>query len=123
MLVIDDDKQVVKLIRNNEYEVVTASTGVEGIEKHRAHPADVVITDMLSPGIQGTETIASLRREFPELKIIAMTSAALEDMNDFLKAAREYGATYGFQKPFRLEEMLDAVNQIILENANRISTD
>lgn len=127
ILIIDDEVQVVEMLRSlyesNDFEVDTALDGQEGLDAYRKQPADVVIVDIRMPGKEGLETITEFGRELPEAKMIAITGAPLEAMNNFLQLARAQGAIYAFRKPFRLVEILDAANQIILESAQHVSTD
>ncbi len=54
-------------------EVEGAANDVQGLALQRARPADVIVTDIFMPEMEGIETIHDLRREFPEAKIIAMS--------------------------------------------------
>ncbi len=127
ILIIDDEVQVVEMLRSlfesNGFEVDTALGGQEGLDAYKKQPADVVSVDMIMSDQEGSETISEFRRDYPEAKMIAITGAPLEAMNDFLHLARAQGAIYAFRKPFRLVEILDAVNQIVLENAQHVSRD
>jgi two-component system, chemotaxis family, chemotaxis protein CheY len=55
------------------YHVTEACDGKEVLQHDRLAPADVVIMDILMPDQDGLETIATLRREFPNVKVIAIT--------------------------------------------------
>jgi CheY-like chemotaxis protein len=78
----------------------------------RARPADVIITDIFMPEKDGIETIHELRREFPSVQIIAMTGR--ESLTDFdaFEVARELGAAKTFKKPFKLDDLVAAVNEL-----------
>ena len=64
----------VPLIVKARYKVAEAPGGREGIARYRQEPADVVITDILMPEKDGLEVIRELKREFPDVKTIAMSS-------------------------------------------------
>ncbi|HEX6265415.1 MAG TPA: response regulator, partial [Burkholderiales bacterium] len=89
-----------------------ASNGARGLELQRARPADVIITDIFMPEKDGIETIQELRREFPGVQIIAMTGR--ESLTDFdaFEVARELGAVKTFKKPFKLDDLVAAVNEL-----------
>jgi len=66
----------------------------------------LMITDIFMPEQEGMETIQAVRREFPNLAIIAFSGKAPDV---YLKTARLLGAQAILQKPVRLESLLEAV--------------
>jgi CheY-like chemotaxis protein len=117
ILVIDDDEQFRDLVRQvlgrEGYEVVEARNGREGMDLYRATPTDLVISDILMPEQEGLQTIRELRREFPEAKIIAVSGGGLRGTMNFLKAARLLGAERTLWKPFDLDELRQAVREVL----------
>ncbi len=114
VLVVDDQEQVRQLIRETleqaGYEVEEARDGKEGLDRYRVRPRDLVIMDILMPDQDGLETIITLRQEFPDIRIIAMTGGS--DMGvipNFLDVAKMLGARRTLQKPFELKVLLNAV--------------
>ena len=95
------------------YEVVEAGDGNEGLQSFREAPTDLIITDILMPEKEGLETIIDLRRDFPEVKIIAMSGGGRTGNLNFLEIARRLGAQHTLQKPFGLQEMLQAVRELL----------
>ena len=79
ILVIDDDNEVREMIctllARQGHEVTQAADGQAGIHSYRNHPVDLIITDLFMPVKEGLETIVDLRREFPNLRIIAISGA------------------------------------------------
>jgi len=77
ILVIDDDIQILEMLgqtlEREGYEVVDALDGKEGMRLYREAPTDLVITDIVMPEKEGVETIMELKRDFPDVKIIAMS--------------------------------------------------
>jgi len=77
VLVIEDNEDFRKLalmwFQSYGIEVEGAANGAQGLALQRARPADVIVTDIFMPEMEGIETIHDLRREFPEAKIIAMS--------------------------------------------------
>ncbi len=120
ILVIEDDNEVRELLRillcRVGHDVEVASDGVAGIHAFRTHPADLIITDLVMPGKEGLETIIDLRREFPNLKIIAISGGGLDGQSNYLNAAQLCGATITFRKPFKNIELIEAVNGLLSEN-------
>ena len=78
----------------------------------RARPADVIVTDIFMPEMEGIETIHDLRREFPGARIIAMSGRDPVMKFDVFKVAREIGAERTFKKPFSFEELVAAVREL-----------
>ena len=117
ILVIDDDDQVRGMLREMlgraGYEVADAPNGKEGIRLYRQNPADLVITEIIMPEKEGIETIMDLRREFPGVKIIAMSGGGSIGPEDYLYMARRLGANRTFAKPLERDELLKAVGELI----------
>ena len=117
ILVIDDDDQMRTLLRQvmewAEYEVVEAADGREGMFKHRKQPVDLVITDLIMPEQEGLETITLLKREYPHVKIIAISGGGRIGPEAYLPAAQELGADKVFSKPFDVRELAEAVKELL----------
>jgi DNA-binding response OmpR family regulator len=117
ILVIDDDDQMRTLLRQvmewAGYEVMEAGDGREGMHKHRKQPADLVITDLIMPEQEGLETITSLKREYPGIKIIAISGGGRIGPEAYLPAAQELGADKVFSKPFDVRELAEAVKELL----------
>jgi CheY-like chemotaxis protein len=114
VLVVDDQEWIRKLVREvleqAGYVVEEARGGNEGLERYRARQADVVIMDILMPDQDGIESIVTLRREFPESRVIAMTGGGdMIGILNFLDVARMLGANRTLQKPFTVNALLEAV--------------
>jgi CheY-like chemotaxis protein len=114
VLVVDDEDQLRQLIREileqAGYQVTEARDGKEAVLQYRLAPADVVIMDILMPEQDGLETTSMLRREFPNVKIIAITgSSEMIGILSFLDVAKMLGAHRVLQKPFEMQTLLDTV--------------
>jgi CheY-like chemotaxis protein len=119
ILIIDDEDQPRRMLQQvltrAGYEVVEARNGNEGLQRFRARPTDLVITDILMPEKEGLETIIDIRREFPTAKIIAISGGGRAGNLHFLDVAQRLGAQRVLQKPFELQEMLAAVQELLQE--------
>lgn len=120
ILVIDDDQQVCALLKQvleeQGYTVESALNGIEGISRFRNCPADLIILDILMPEKEGLETILDLRREFPRVKIIAMSGGSERAKLNLLDLARRLGAQYTLNKPFQLQTITDLVKKALQED-------
>ncbi|WP_319588442.1 response regulator [uncultured Desulfobulbus sp.] len=117
ILVIDDDDQMRTLLRQvmewAGYEVIEAGDGREGMQKQRKQPADLVITDLIMPEQEGLETITSLKKEYPGIKIIAISGGGRIGPEAYLPAAQELGADKVFSKPFDVRELAETVRELL----------
>ena len=117
ILVIDDDEKLRELIRRflerAGYEVVIAENGRVALEIQRQNPADLIITDIFMPEKEGTEFIMDITGEFPQSKVIAISGGGNVKNIDFLQLAENLGALKTFQKPFKQEELLAAVEELL----------
>ena len=117
VLVIDDDKHMRILLRQvmemAGYEVTVAGDGREGMELQRARPADLVITDLIMPEQEGLETIGTLKKEFDEVKIIAISGGGRIGPEAYLPTAKELGADRIFTKPFDIQAILAAARELL----------
>jgi len=117
ILIIDDDADVLatlrKMLEREGYEVVEALDGKEGVKCYRENPTDIIITDIIMPEKEGIETIMELRREFPDVKIIAISGGGRIDAKDHLKMAEQLGSQYTFSKPVERKELIKAVQDLL----------
>ena len=117
ILIIDDEEQVRlylrKMLETEGYEVVDAPDGKVGLRLYRQNPADLIIMDIFMPEKEGLGTIRELRRDYPEVKIIAISGGGKISTLDFLPIAKRLGALRTLAKPFTRQELLDAVQEVL----------
>jgi len=117
ILVIDDDENIRLLLRAilepEGYRVLEASDGDKGVKEYQKNPTDLVITDLIMPGKEGIETIRDLRREFPNVKIIAVSGGGRIGPDSYLKMAKGVGALCTLSKPIDRSGLLDAVKEVM----------
>jgi CheY-like chemotaxis protein len=110
ILVVDDNPDLgltLKMALELEgYSAQHASTGVQALELQRQKPADVVLTDIFMPESDGFELIATVRREFPQTRIIVMSGGAQKLKQDYLSSAELIGVDATLQKPFEVTDLL-----------------
>ncbi|TAK33588.1 MAG: response regulator transcription factor [Chloroflexota bacterium] len=106
VLVIDDDPEIVSLLRRGlsyeGYSLVMAENGEEALEKLRAEPVDLVVLDLMLPGIDGIEVCRRLRRisDVPVLMLTAKRTVP-DKVAGFDSGADDY-----LVKPFAFDELL-----------------
>jgi DNA-binding response OmpR family regulator len=118
VLVIDDDKLFVKLmvhaLQEHSHVVESAADGSAGLRAFMAAPFDVVVCDMLMPEQEGVETIRQLRQHNANVRILAISSGLRRSPSiDILHVASQFGADTTLQKPFKLSQLVAAVEQLV----------
>lgn len=82
VLIVEDDASLrlamTKVLRAAGYEVTVAKTGDEGLEAALVNPPDLVLLDVMLPGMNGYEVLAALRRHDPHLPIVMITAKGEE---------------------------------------------
>jgi CheY-like chemotaxis protein len=116
VLLIDDNADLVeslaRVLKSAGHEIETASNSPRALGLHRERPADVLITDIFMPGIDGIETIAAFRSQWPRLKIIAMSGGGKLAKGDYLGVARAIGADAVLRKPFDPQQLLNTLEAL-----------
>jgi len=114
VLVVDDDPGVRDVIRSmleaSGYSVLLAENGKEAMRLLKSERADLILTDLVMPEQEGIETIKALRREYPALKVIAMSGAF---GGDYLRIAAYLGAHATLAKPIQMETLLRLVEETL----------
>jgi CheY-like chemotaxis protein len=118
VLIIDDEEDIRVLLRmafeESGFEVDEAGDGQEGLEIFRRQPPDLVVTDMVMPLKDGSETIAEIRQSLPDMKIIAISGGGQGlDSDEYLDEAEGYGADRVFDKPVNLLDVVDAACELL----------
>ena len=117
ILIIDDEPYILlmlkKMLERAGYEVDLASNGREGMDLFNKETADLVITDIIMPDKEGLELIIEMKRQRPNLKIIAMSGGGRISPGSYLECATHFGAEKVFQKPFKQKELISAVRELI----------
>ncbi|WP_029035197.1 response regulator [Salinimicrobium terrae] len=118
ILIIDDEPQIRKLLKivleSNDYKVVQAVNGTEGLNLAANHPPELVLLDLGLPDKSGHEVLLELRNWFEKSIIIL---SVLDSEEDIVKAL-DNGATDYLTKPFRTGELLARIRSSIRLNQN-----
>lgn len=114
VLVIDDDSSITAVLKRGlSYEgfiVDVAATGKEGLDRAREYPPNLVILDVMMPGLDGLEVCRRLRAADPNLPIILLT--AKDGVNDQVMGL-ETGADDYVVKPFTFEVLLARLRALL----------
>ncbi len=121
ILVIDDNDAVRSVLRDilvaGGHDVVLAQDGEEGLARAKEEPPDLVITDVLLPGVDGFQLLRSIRDDerLRDVPVIFYTGRYLDDEDKNL--ALRMGASRYLIKPLDASEILDAVREVAAEGA------
>jgi two-component system response regulator MprA len=114
ILVIDDDPKIRSVVRRGlvyeGFRVTEAGSGEEGLDKARDHTPDLVVLDVMLPGIDGLEVCRRLRDAGDEVAILMLT--ARDEVKDRVEGL-ETGADDYLVKPFSFEELLARVRALL----------
>ena len=117
ILVIDDEPSILlmikKMLEKAGHEVDMAINGKEGMQIFEKNKADLLITDIIMPEKEGLETIVEMRKNYPDLKIIAISGGGRISADGYLPGAKLLGANMVFQKPLVQKEFLEAVSFLL----------
>lgn len=121
VLVIDDEKDLLELVRYNlekeHLDVITAADGASGLEIGLKHKPDLVLLDLMMPGMNGMEVCKQLRADprTARVPIIMLTAKASE--TDKI-VGLEMGADDYITKPFSVRELLARVRAVLRRGTN-----
>jgi YesN/AraC family two-component response regulator len=119
ILIIDDDFHVgdmlERLLRKAGYDSQLAENGVEAMKMHRENPMDLVITDIIMPEKEGIEIISEFKRDYPTVKLIAISGGGRIGPANYLKMAKLLGAERTFAKPVDTSQLLSAIEELLAQ--------
>ena len=118
ILLVDDEPGMLRYIRTllevDEYKVETATTGEEAVSRvQKGLQPDLVLLDLLMPGIDGLQTLEQLRELQPAVKVVMLS--CVSDTRKVVQAMR-LGAQDYLTKPFQKAELDAVINQCLASN-------
>jgi DNA-binding NtrC family response regulator len=114
-VMIVDDEEVLRdvlevVVRREGFEVVLASSGEEALNLLDGEEVDLVILDVMLPGISGIDTLRAIRISNPTLPVVVIT--AFSSIDGAIEAMK-FGAFHYIPKPFKNEEVVLTVNKAL----------
>jgi len=123
ILIIEDDISILRGLKDNltfeGYEVHTSTDGLEGFNIAQEKPVDLLLLDIMLPGLNGYEICRRLKKEKPDLPIIMITARGTE-MDTV--AGLDIGADDYISKPFSIPELLARV-RAVLRRSSEVTND
>lgn len=122
VLVVDDEEGlrtlVCRTLRAEGYGTLEASHGAEALEvmEKAAEPVDLVVTDVVMPGMDGRELGRRLTQRWPTLPILYISAY---DVNDIFRRGSPRTSAPFLQKPFPAEGLITSVQQLLASRSSR----
>ncbi len=114
VLIIEDEKLIIvstqMVLEAAGFRVESATNGEDGIAKARSQTPDLILLDIMMPGIDGWETLTRLKRDQGTANIPVIIFTAREHARGHQKSA-EMGAADYFRKPFEPDELIELVEK------------
>ena len=116
ILVVDDEPAILSAIAralkktSSSLQIETAKDGFEAGQKAAEFRPDLVILDLLLPGVDGFKVCENLKGSRPDIKILAITGQASSEVRARIKAC---GADGFLAKPFEMEDLVGEVGRLI----------
>ena len=125
ILIVDDEAEIRVMLNNifnDNYEIVEATNGVEAKQICDSTDVDLMITDIVMPEMHGVDLVLEMRRDHPEMPIIAMSGGGgVTGRFDYLKIVSLLGVEEVMQKPFEMTDLRKKVKEL-LENKKEKSS-
>jgi len=116
ILVIEDNPVDAKMIMTNlkaeGYQVIGANNGKDGIKLAKKKKPDLIIMDMILPGMHGLEASIKLK-ENPETKEIPIIAVTVMDSSDFIRECYKEGISAFIKKPYDFKELFNTIEKNI----------
>jgi DNA-binding NtrC family response regulator len=112
VLLVDDEEQFVQTLAERlemrDYDVTTSFSGEDALERVRGYNFDVIVLDVLMPGVDGVETLGEIKKIKPLTEVIMLTGhATVETAIEGMKL----GAYDYLMKPCETEELVTKINK------------
>lgn len=115
LLIVDDEPEIVnalrRVLKSLPVELITANSGDQALEKLAKDPADIMLTDLSMPGMDGIELCSKVAEKYPEMIRIMLTAYA--DLDNVITAINS-GKIWGYlRKPWDNQELRICIQQAI----------
>ena len=121
ILFVEDEEDLTLIVadtlRGQEYDVITAANGIEGLEKFKTEAADIVVADVMMPKMDGFTMAKEIRKISPTIPLLFLTA---KSTIDDIEEGFEIGANDYLKKPFELRELIVRIKALLRRyNTNR----
>jgi CheY-like chemotaxis protein len=124
IVAIDDEADILRLIRiklsKEGFSVVTASNGIDGIEKVLAERPDVIIVDVMMPGKDGYQVVSEVKKKMGDAAPVAIMLTSKAEDQDMVQGLSA-GADDYITKPFSPRELVERINVALIKGKKAAS--
>lgn len=126
ILIVEDEEDITEILRislqlDSELSVEFAKTGPEGLQKAIIQQPDLIVLDVLLPGMDGLELLNELR-QFPETKAIPVAFLTSRVLKDEVLEYQKRGAIGVIEKPFAPLEIAEKLRILWLDSKEKFSS-
>lgn len=120
ILVIEDDANIreslVELLEMKSFELISADNGTDGLKLAQEKIPDLILCDVMMPGLNGYEVVEAIRKDsrLAKLPFIFLSAKA---MDTDIQHAKNLGANSYLTKPFRAQELFSIVDDLLKNNS------
>ena len=114
ILFVEDEEDLTLIVtdtlRGQGYDFITAANGIEGLEKFKTEPADIVVADVMMPKMDGFTMAKEIRKSSLTVPVLFLTAkSTIEDVEEGF----EIGANDYLKKPFELRELIVRIKALL----------
>ncbi len=114
ILFVEDEEDLTLIVtdtlRGQGYDVITAANGIEGLEKYRSIGADIIVADVMMPGMDGFSMARQIRKISTDVPLLFLTAkSTIDDVEEGF----EIGANDYLKKPFELRELIVRIKALL----------
>lgn len=114
ILFVEDEEDLTLIVtdtlRGQGYDVITAANGIEGLEKYRSIGADIIVADVMMPGMDGFSMARQIKKISTDVPLLFLTAkSTIDDVEEGF----EIGANDYLKKPFELRELIVRIKALL----------
>ena len=114
ILFVEDEEDLTLIVtdtlRGQGYDVITAANGIEGLEKYRSIGADIIVADVMMPGMDGFSMARQIRKISTDVPLLFLNAkSTIDDVEEGF----EIGANDYLKKPFELRELIVRIKALL----------
>jgi CheY-like chemotaxis protein len=117
ILVVDDDAALrritERMLTDAGHEVTTATDGLEALRLLKESPFDLMITDLIMPGMEGLQLLREVRGLKVRPTVLVMSGGGHVSGTEYLEMARLFGAAATLSKPFTKQGLIESVERVL----------
>ena len=115
ILIVDDEelvlKSIVRVLRNENYQILTAQSGEKGLTVLKDYDVNLVISDQKMPGMNGLDFLRRIKRDYPQILTIMLTGQA--ELEIAMRAINEAGVYKFILKPWNDSDLKITVKRVL----------